>query len=219
MADLTRRKLLSLAAAAPLVGSLADAMGAAGGTKRGRPVVSFISPRERLRELHFPNVALRTHENKPVRFYDDVVRGKIVTLNYMYTQCKETCPLTTEHLVQVQRILGKRVGREVFMYSLTLNPDQDTPEVLRNYMKMHGVGPGWTFLTGKPDDLELLRRKLGFIDPNPKVDRDRTNHIGSVLIGNEPLMLWTCCPSLSRPVWIEKHIAWVGQLKDLQVTG
>lgn len=226
MPEISRRKLLGVAAAFPLASLWVGEAGAGtefGPTTKGENKArtpwrfDAISPRKRLQELHFPNVVLRTQDNKEVRFYDDLIKGKIVTLNYFYTKCTETCPLTTEHLVQAQRILGKRVGREIFMYSLSLDPVHDTPEVLRKYMKIHGVGPGWTFLTGKFDNLELLRHKLGFVDPDPKVDKDRANHIGSILCGNEPLMLWSCCPSLLTPMWIVRHIAWVAQLKDLHV--
>ena len=74
---------------------------------------------------------------------------------------------------------------------------------------MHGIRPGWTYLTGKPDEIELLRRKLGYVDPNPELDKDTSNHIGNVRYGNEPLMLWSACPGLDDPEWIIKSISWV----------
>ncbi len=172
--------------------------------------------RDRYRELHFPNVVLQTHEGKEVHFYDDLIKEKIVTLNFMYTSCGELCPLTTQRLVKLQKLLGDRVGRQIFMYSFTIDPQHDTPEVLREYMKVQGVKPGWTFLTGKPENLELLRKKLGFVDPDPRVDTDKTNHIGTVEYGNEPLTLWNGCPSLVRPEWMLKTISWVAQLKDFK---
>lgn len=95
------------------------------------------------------------------------------------------------------------------MCSFTLKPDQDTPKVLRDYANLYHAKPGWTFLTGRPDDLELLRRHLGFTDPVPAVDKDKSQHIGNIKIGNEPLMLWTACPGMAHADWILKAISWM----------
>jgi len=205
MPTITRRKLLASAALGPVASLLM-----AGEPGSPRPGAA-ISPRERLRDEHFPNVTLTTHQGKQVRFYDDLLKGKIVVINFMYTSCKDACPLTTAHLVKVQKLLGERVGRDVFMYSLTIDPKHDTPVVLRNFAEKFHTGPGWLFLTGKDDDLELLRVKLGFIDPDPEVDKNRANHIGTVEYGNEPLSLWGACPGLAHPEWIAKEISWVIQ--------
>jgi len=215
MAGLSRRSLLGLSAMLPFAGS-ASAEETAPKQSWPSPSEGAARARDRYRELHFPNVPLFTHEGKEVRFYDDLIKGKIVTLNFMYTSCGELCPLTTERLVKLQKLLGDRVGRQIFMYSLTIDPGNDTPEVLSEYMSTHRVKPGWTFLTGKPENLELLRRKLGFVDPDPKVDKDRSNHIGTIIYGNEPLMLWSGCPSLVRPEFMVKTISWVAQLKDFR---
>jgi protein SCO1/2 len=155
---------------------------------------------------YFPNVVLRTQEGKKVRFYDDLIRGKTVVINFMYAECERSCPRTTANLVSVQAALGERVGRDVFMYSITLRPERDTPEELRRYAAVHGAKPGWLFLTGKPRDIELLRRKLGFVDPDPVVDADRSSHIGIIRYGNEPLQRWSACPALSSPAEIVRQI-------------
>ena len=115
------------------------------------------TPRERLAERSFPNVTLTTHEGKKVRFYDDLVKDKIVIINFMYVKCQGSCPGTTANLVKVQKLLGDRVGKDIFMYSITLKPEEDTPEKLAAYAKAYKVGPGWQFLTGNPQDVELLR--------------------------------------------------------------
>ena len=87
----------------------------------------------------------------------------------MYTVCtaEAICPLGTANLVAVQEILGPRVGRDVFMYSITLDPVNDTPGVLKSYAKAFGVKPGWEFLTGEKEDIERLRRNLGLLRPRP----------------------------------------------------
>jgi protein SCO1/2 len=158
---------------------------------------------------YFPNVTLRTHENKVVRFYDDLMKGRIVMINFMYAECEGICPAVTANLAKVQRLLGERAGRDIFMYSLTLQPERDTPKALKHYAEMHGARPGWLFLTGKRNDIETLRRKLGFVDPDPAVDRDKSQHIGLVRFGNEALDRWGACPALSSPEQIVKSILWM----------
>lgn len=167
------------------------------------------TPRERIRDRNFPNVALRTHDGRAVRFYDDLIKDRIVLLNFMYVECEGVCPGITSNLVKVQKLLGRRVGRDVFMYSITLDPERDTPQALHAYAKAHHVGRGWTFLTGQRGDIERLRRSLGFVDPDPELDKDRSNHIGNVRYGNERLMLWAACPGLADPRWIVESISWV----------
>lgn len=167
------------------------------------------TPRERLAERSFPNVTLTTHEGKKVKFYDDLIKDKIVLINFMYARCDGKCPGTTANLVKVQKLLGDRVGKDIFMYSITLKPEEDTPRKLAAYARAYKVGPGWQFLTGDPKDIELLRRKLGFFDRDPVRDADKSNHIGMVRWGNEPETLWTACPGSLAPSKIVKEISLV----------
>ena len=81
--------------------------------------------------------------------------------------------------------------------------------MLKAYADMHGVKPGWSLLTGDPADMELLRRKLGFVDPDPEIDRDKNEHIGNVRYGNEALQLWASCPGLASPKAIVSSIGFV----------
>jgi len=167
------------------------------------------SPRELIRRRYFPDVSLVTQDDRRVRLYEDLIKDKIVILNFMYAHCRGVCSPVTANLVRVQRLLGERVGRDIFMCSFTLKPDEDTPAALREYARRHAVGPGWTFLTGDAADLELLRRRLGFSDPDPARDADRSNHTGMVRYGNEPIHLWAAFPGMSRADAIAKEILWV----------
>ena len=185
MREPSRRNLLRLAALAPFAGGLL-AKGTAEAAVAAKP-----SPREKIRNRNFPNVALQTQDGRTVRFYDDIIKDKVVTINFFCAQCYELCPLVTANLAKVQKALGDRMGREIFMNSITLKPEHDSPEVLKDYAGMYKAQPGWTFLTGAPADIVLLRRSLGFTYPDPKVDQDVTQHIGNVRYGNEPLMLWS----------------------------
>lgn len=207
MYDLSRRKLLGLLGMAPLASGILSAS-AAGASQAARGDTQS-EARERTRQRYFPNVTLRTQDNKPVRFYRDLIKDKIVTINFFYAKCEEICPMVTANLVKVQKLLGDRVGREIFMYSITLKPEEDSPAALRHYAEMYKVKPGWTFLTGKPADIELLRRSLGFTNPDPKLDKDVTQHIGNIRYGNEPLILWAACPGMAHAEWIAESISWV----------
>src|SRR5262245_53070602 len=94
-----------------------------------------------------PYTRLLTHEGREVRFYDDLVRGKVVAINMMYVSCAGACPVATANLLRVQKLLGERAGRDVFLYSITLQPELDSPASLKDYAMRHQVGPGWLFLT------------------------------------------------------------------------
>jgi protein SCO1/2 len=137
---------------------------------------------------HFPNVELITQDGKKVRFYDDLIKGKVVGIDLIYTTCKYNCPLETARLVQLQKLLGDRMGKDVFFYSISIDPETDTPEVLKAYAEKYHVGPGWLFLTGKAADIKLLSHKLG-LDSLPTAD-DPDGHTPHLLIGNEATGLW-----------------------------
>ena len=137
---------------------------------------------------HFPNVELITQNGQKVRFYDDLIKGKVVAVNLIYTTCKYSCPLETARMVQLQKLMGDRMGKDIFFYSISIDPEHDTPEVLKAYAENYHVGPGWLFLTGKQADIKLLSHKLG-LDSLPSVD-DPDGHTPHLLIGNEATGLW-----------------------------
>jgi protein SCO1/2 len=133
----------------------------------------------------------------------------VVAINMMYAECEGICPIATSNLARVQELLGERVGRDLFMYSLTLQPELDTPQRLQEYAEMHGVKPGWLFLTCARADLEHLRYRLGFFDPNPVIDGDKATHTGMVRIGNDVYDRWTSASALAKPEQIVatiKHV-------------
>ncbi|HEV7582295.1 MAG TPA: SCO family protein [Mycobacterium sp.] len=148
---------------------------------------------------YFTNVEVQTHDGRTLRFYDDVMKGKILLINFFFTSCDNLCPVATDNLVRLQEMLGDRVGPEIRMVSISLQPEHDTPEVMAAYAKDHGVGPGWWFLTGKKNEIELLRQRLGFVDIDPVADANLEEHIGTVRIANEPMHRWAMSPALLNP--------------------
>jgi protein SCO1/2 len=171
-------------------------------------VIGYVPPPSTNRR-HFPNLTLLTHEGRKVRFYDDLVKGKIVLFNFFYTRCDGICIPNTSNLVKVQELLGDRVGKDIFMYSITLKPNEDRPADLKAYREEYEVKPGWTFLTGTPKNCDTIRRHLGFADVDPTRDADVTEHSGLVIFGNEPLDSWTGCPAAVAPSEIVKAVSWV----------
>ena len=147
----------------------------------------------------FTNVPVTTQDGQTLRFYDDVMKGKILLINFFFTECDNVCPLATENLARVQAMLGDRVGKDIRFVSISLQPEHDTPEVMKAFAEQHGAGPGWLFLTGQKDDVELLRHRLGFVDIDPVADADPEQHLGTVRIANEPMHRWVMSPALLNP--------------------
>ncbi|MBI2960547.1 MAG: SCO family protein [Betaproteobacteria bacterium] len=160
---------------------------------------------ERWRARYFPNVPLVTHAGKTVRLYDDLLKGRRVVINLVYTQCQDLCPLETARLVQVQRLLGEGVGKDIHFYSISIDPERDTPAVLKAYMEKYGVGPGWTFLTGKKADIALIAKKFGLSSITDAADRD--GHLPSLMVGNEPAGLWMRNSAVDNPRFLATKIS------------
>ena len=177
-------------------------LGAALFAALGSTAVAADNPR--LGPGYFPNVTLTTQDGVPVRFYDDVIKGKIVAINLIYTTCKYACPLETARLAQVARLLGDRMGRDVFFYSITIDPEHDTPAVLKEYAAKYQAGPGWTFLTGKKDEIETISKKLGlYSEPDPN---NPDGHQAYLLIGNEATGQWMRNSAVDNPSFMARTI-------------
>ncbi len=135
---------------------------------------------------YFPNIELTTQDGEKVRFFDDLIEDKVVLINFIYTTCVDTCPMETAQLTQVQKILGERMGKDVFFYSISIDPEHDTPEVLKEYRARFRAN--WTFLTGDNADIIELRRKLGlYIE---EIQDGSNNHNVNMIIGNQATGRW-----------------------------
>ena len=153
---------------------------------------------------YFPNVPLTTQDGKTVHLYDDLLKGKMVVVNLIYTHCLDSCPLETARLAEVQRMLGDRVGKDIFFYSISIDPERDTPEILKAYAEKYHAGPGWLFLTGKRSDIDLLAHKLGlYYDPG----LNRDGHTVDLMIGYEPKGQWTRSSATDNPRFLANNIS------------
>lgn len=152
---------------------------------------------------YFPNVTLIDQDGNRLRFYDDLIKGKVVAINFIFTACGDSCPLETARLRQVQQQLGDRVGRDVFFYSISIDPLSDTPEVLKQFTEKFKIGPGWKFLTGDIDEINLLRQKLGLfiagVDDKPPGADGARDHNLSLIIGNQATGRWMKASPFENP--------------------
>jgi protein SCO1/2 len=153
---------------------------------------------------YFPNVPLTTQDGKVVQFYDDLLKDKAVVVNLIYTECSASCPLETAKLSQVQRILGDRVGKDIFFYSISIDPKHDTPEVLKAYAAKFHARPGWLFLTGKEDDIKLVSKKLGLASLTDAANRD--GHQPSLMIGRDATGQWMRNSAVDNPRFLATTI-------------
>ncbi|HLF98336.1 MAG TPA: SCO family protein [Methylococcaceae bacterium] len=152
---------------------------------------------------YFPNPIVMTHEGRKAWFYDDLIKGKIVGINFMSVQKEDKFPVT-RNLASTQELLGDKLGRDVFLVSVTTDPDRDTPLVLEKFAKAHGAKEGWIFVTGKSSDMQALYHKLGSHHGHGAM---ANHHIWRY--GNEPYARWATSHALARPHQLAQRLSWV----------
>ena len=107
-----------------------------------------------------PNFALTNQDGTRVTLSE--LRGRVVAITFIYASCADTCPLLTAKMARVQARLGPDFGPRVFFVSITVDPERDTPEVLKRYAEAHGATTaGWAFVTGSPDEIRAVARRYG----------------------------------------------------------
>jgi protein SCO1 len=167
----------------------ASTTGMAGGTAHAAPKGS---PWD---EKHFGNPVLVTQDGKEVKLYDDLIKDKLVVFSFIYTHCTKQCGLITASLARVQRELGDRLGKDIYFYSVSIDPERDPPEVLKRYAAAFHARPGWTFLTGKKADVVALRKRFG--DMN-----EVEAHSANLVIGNDRTGNWFATGALDNPKYL-----------------
>ncbi len=152
---------------------------------------------------YFTNTELVDQHGKTHRFYEDLIRGRKVLINFAFTACKGVCSPMTKHLAEVQKKLGGRVGKDITMITLSVDPANDTPETMARFAKKFGVGPGWYFLTGARENITLVLKKLGGYTDVPD------SHSSTLLIGDAATGTWVKAPAMSfadNIVYAVEHI-------------
>ena len=116
---------------------------------------------EKARE-YFTNLEVIDQDGNRLRFYDDVLSGKVVVINFIFTNCQGACPLMTQNLKMVRDMLGVELGKDIHFVSISIDPVRDTPAAMKEFAeKQYADEDGWRFVTGDPDNLEYIVKKLG----------------------------------------------------------
>jgi protein SCO1 len=203
MEQMTRRAAMALGAL-PVLGAAAAYAGAEEWLRNdGSETPRFArtdagSARATLQQRHLPNVPLLTSDGERVRFYDDLVKGKKVVLTFVSSRAPGYSATVTRNLGALQRLFGTRIGKDMFLYSIARTPERDSPAMLRDWAVWSGAGPGWKFVTGRPADVERLRRALGFASDDPAQDARADYSVGLLRYGSEPEMRWAHCQSQAK---------------------
>ena len=135
-------------------------------------------------EKYFTNTELVMQDGKTVRFYTDVLKGKVIVINCFFATCQGSCLPMNRNFEKIQQALGDRVGKDVFLVSITVDPEMDTPAQLKKYADKLHARSGWLFLTGSKANVDLVHQKLG------QYVADKQAHVNIVIIGNERTGLW-----------------------------
>lgn len=133
---------------------------------------------------YFTNTVLVDQDTVERRFYTDLIQDKVVVINVMFGSCKDSCPVMARNFARIQEWLGPRLGRDVNMISITVDPETDTPARLKSYAGDFKARKGWYFLSGDPRNVHLILQKLGLDVAN------KQDHLNVFLIGNDRTGLW-----------------------------
>lgn len=152
---------------------------------------------------YFTDVALVNQHGETLRFYSDLIKGKVVVINVFFTSCHGACPPMILSMQKIQDQLGDRLGKEAHLISITVDPAIDTPAQLKEYAQKFKARPGWHFITGRKEDVEFALAKLG------QSVKEREDHTNIFIIGNENTGLWKKAFGLAKPEELLKVVATV----------
>jgi len=159
------------------------------GQTAANPSAPASSPAQR----YFSDVELIDQDGRKLRFYSDVLKNKIVVINAFFTTCTSVCPPMNRNFERMQEALGERLGKDVFLVSISVDPETDTPARLKEYGRRFHARPGWLFLTGKKENVDWALYKLG------QYVETKDDHTNIFIIGNEPKGLWKKAFGLAKP--------------------
>ncbi len=151
-------------------------------------------------QVKFANVPLLDQTGKTVRLEQDLVQGKIVVMSFIYTSCTTVCPVVSSIMGKVQKQLGARVGEEVQLVSISIDPQRDDPKRLQDYARTFQRGPGWSWLTGSPQSINETLKGLG------SFSGDLKNHQPLILVGDGNNRHWMRYYGFTDPALLAKEV-------------
>lgn len=157
------------------------------------PAASSAPETNELASLRIPDVPIYDQNGRRLSFYTDLVKGKTVAINFIFTTCTTICPPMTATFRRVQQKLGERAGRDVYLISVSVDPVTDVPERLHDFAARFNAGSGWTFVTGSKTEIDSLLQALG------AAVADKNDHTPMILVGNDAAGHWTRAYGLSPP--------------------
>jgi protein SCO1 len=144
-------------------------------------------------QRYFTDMPLVDQNGAEHRFYTDLIKGKVIIINTIFTSCKDSCPMLTANFARMQEWLGARLNTDVRMLSISVDPETDTPQRLKAYADTFKARPGWYFLTGRKENISLILQKLG------QYAGVREDHSNIFLIGNDRTGLWKKAFGMAAP--------------------
>lgn len=156
------------------------------------PAAATTAPAAAARTFNVPDVAVQTQDGASRHFYRDLVQGRVVAMNFVFTSCTTICPTMGATFARVQKLLGDR-GSNVALISVSIDPATDTPARLSAWSQRLGARPGWTLVTGNKSDIDAILSSFGLFTANPAA------HSPVVLVANEPAGKWERVDGLATP--------------------
>lgn len=139
------------------------------------------------------NIAVVDQDGRRIDFYEDLVKGRVVAINFVYTACTAICPMQGNQFARLQAMLGERLGKDVLLISISADPEADSAHKLKAWLSNFGARQGWTFVTGDKSEIDRLSRAL-------TGDQARKgNHSPAMFIGNYDRGLWKRLYGLAEP--------------------
>src|SRR5215213_4570025 len=152
-----------------------------------------LAPRKK---MIIPDVDVLDQEGNTLHFYSDLIKGKTVAINFIFTNCTTICPPLAATFARVQKEMGDKVGRDVHFISISVDPLTDTPERLKAWGAKFKAGAGWTFVTGEKQEMDKLLNALG------AAVSKREDHTPAMIIGNDAKGVWTRTYGLAKTAQI-----------------
>ncbi len=150
---------------------------------------------------YFKDIVLTDQNGNRVRLYEDVIKDRTVVMNSFFANCKGSCPIMTQTYISLQNRFADRLGKDLMLVSITVDPANDTPPRLADYARNAKAKPGWLLLTGSKDEVTQALKKIGQYSETPEA------HLNVMIVGNDKTGLWKKAFALAKPDEIATVVA------------
>jgi protein SCO1/2 len=156
--------------------------------------------RQQAAQRYFTDVELVNQNGEKMRLYSDLLKDKVVVINFFFATCQGSCLPMNRNVQKVQDVFGDHLGKDAYIISISVDPTVDTPAHLKEYANKIGARPGWYFMTGEKANVEFALKKLG------QYVEQREDHTNIILIGNERTGLWKKAFGLAKSDELNKVV-------------